>query len=78
MSPLRLQIAYLSVFKEGGEGLYNIICRSLFHYYSDLSYYSAIYFFLPYILPFKKEGRRERKGKKKKNKKEKGGYYSPF
>jgi hypothetical protein len=38
----------LSGFKKGGGGasmrVCNIICRSLFYYYNDLFYYTAIYF----------------------------------
>jgi hypothetical protein len=40
---------------DGSRGVYNLICRSLFHYYSDLFYYSTMFpstlhYFL-YILP---------------------------
>jgi hypothetical protein len=60
-----LHIAYLSGFKKGGQklGVCIKICRSLFHYYGDLFYYSTTY------LPIKREGQggktdRERGGRR--------------
>jgi hypothetical protein len=68
-TPLHLYIAYLSGFKRGGIGLgrrvgevYNLICRSLFHYYGDYSTstfllsmcFLPFVYFLPsiYFLPY--------------------------
>jgi hypothetical protein len=57
-----LDIHLFKPFKKGGRGrsesreVYNLICRSLFHYYSDLFYYSTMF-------PSKrKEGDSEREG----------------
>jgi hypothetical protein len=46
-TPLHLYITYLSGFKKGG-GVGrklggSVTCRSLFHYYSDLFYYSTMF-----------------------------------
>jgi hypothetical protein len=58
--PCTYIFAYLSGFKKGGgvvsrgQGVCNLICRSLFYYYSDYSislpFIFSIYFL--YILPF--------------------------
>jgi hypothetical protein len=64
VTPLHLYIAYLSGFKRGGRGrgVCNIICRSLFHYYSDLFYYSTMFPSTPHYASFIYFLLREREG----------------
>jgi hypothetical protein len=52
--PLYLHIAYLSGFKKGGrgQGVYNLICRSLFYYYGEVTILLYFLLLFPLYTPF--------------------------
>ena len=71
--PLYLYIRLFKRFQKGGrgklksKGVYNLIYRSLFYYYSDLFYYSTVF-------PSKRrEGDSEREGDRERGREGKGG-----